>query len=139
MKSRGRIFKIKIEDKATREKDFIISGDNYKLFEDHFLDIVSRFTDKWVYDDSPEGKGKCLGRRMNVKFLEIYEAKERFVSYGGLKMAYEHKYDKEVEAHNKNGNYEACKYLRHIKFEKKPQAYLNKLLKSCRVMEDELA
>lgn len=134
MRTKKRIFRIKIQNKETGKEDFIIMGDNYKLFEDH---LVSWFASKWIYDDSPEGKGRCLGRELKFRFLEIYEAKERFVSFGGLKMAYEENYDKEVEEHNQKGNYGPCKYLRHIQFLKKSQDYLTQLLKNCRVKEEE--
>ncbi len=129
------MFKIKIRNKKTGKEDFIYMGDNYKPFEDHFLDIVNSFNDKWIYDDSAGGKGRCLGRTLTIEFLEIYEAKERFPSYGGPKMIYEQNYDKHVQDHNQQGNYEACKYLKDITFDAMNKTvFLQRLLRNCHVI-----
>lgn len=132
------IFKIKIRDKKTKEGDFIIMGDSYKPFNAHFLDIIGSFTDDWIYNDTPPDKKRpCLGRVLSVEFLEIQTAKEKFVSFGGLKMAYEQNYDKLVEEHNKNVVGEACKYLKDITFVPMDVEILHQLLKDNRVKPSE--
>jgi hypothetical protein len=132
------IFRIKIRDKKKNEEDFIIMGDSYKSFNQHFLDVIGMFTENWVYNDTPpEKKGPCLGRVLSVEFIEIQTAKERFVSFGGPKMVYEQNYDKLVEEHNKNVVGEACKYLKDVTFVPMDVEILHQLLKDCRVKVSE--
>ena len=136
MAKTNRIFKLKVKVKDGSEKPFyLIMGDNYKRFEDHFVDITSHYTDKWHYDDTPEGKGKCLGRTLKVEFIELLEAKERFVGFGGLKCCSEESYNSHVEEHNKNGTaYKPCKRIEEINF--KPNlALLKELIASHRIIK----
>lgn len=127
------IYKIKIRELDTEKEDFIIMGNSYKRFEDHFRDIVSHFTEKWHYE-SPQQYTKCLGRTMKVEFLQLWKSKDKFVSFGGLKMAYEENYDSKVEEHNKSDSYPPCKYLKDIKFEM-DNTYLAKLIKDNRIIK----
>ena len=132
---KNRIFKIKIREES--KDKFIIMGDSYKKFEDHFSDLIGSFTKRWCYDDSPEGKGNCLGRTINIEFLEIYSAKGKFVSFGGLKWASEETYDSEVEQHNINSKGMYCPYLRHLDFSPTSDIlFLNDLLSSNRVISE---
>lgn len=127
------IYKIKIQDIATKEEDFVIMGDSYKSFEEHFTDIISHWTEQWHYAD--EGKyAECYGRTIKKNILEIYYSKEKFVSFGGLKMAYIKNYDKEVEEHNRFGNYPKCKFLKDIEWTKQGDIFIQRLLKSNRVI-----
>lgn len=114
------IYKIKIKNKRTGEENFIIMGDSYKTFKEHFVDIISRFTEKWYYENEDK-HAKCLGRTLEVEFLELFKSKNRFVSFGGLKMTYEENYDSEVSQHNLSNNYPACKYLKDIGWVKDEQ------------------
>jgi hypothetical protein len=132
----NRIYKIRIQDKETKKYNWIIMGDSYKPFEDHFLNIVGHFEKEWKYDDTPQGKGKCLGRTLTHKFISLEKADERFVSFGGLKMAYAEIYNEKVEEHNKNVVGNACKRLEEIRFEPDDK-YLNKLLLECSVIEND--
>lgn len=130
---KNRIFKLILEDKKSKEKTILIMGDNYKRFEDHFLDLVSHYTEKWDYDDSPEGKGKCNGRVMEVDFLDLFESNERFVSFGGLKWTTEERYNGYVKEHNSKGSaYKPCKRLEEIQF-KQSLEKLRKLKQDCRI------
>ena len=112
----NKIVKIKYKVLDTGEEKVLIMGNSYKSFELHFQDIISGFTKKWVYDDSPQGNGRCLGRTLTIDILEMYEANEKFVSFGGLKSCGEKFYDAEVEEHNKNTEGDACKRLSEINF-----------------------
>lgn len=132
----NRIFKVKIRFKESGKETFIIMGDSYKSFEEHFLDVVNSFTKRWIYDDSPEGKGRCLGREMEIQFLELYESRGKFVSYGGLKYADVSVYDTEVEEHNSNSHDSYCPYLRHITFKQLDDATLRRLLNHCQVIQE---
>ena len=127
------IYKIKIRYKEDGEECFVITGDSYKSFEDHFVNIVDSFTKKWHYKDSSK-HSECLGRTLRVDFLELWRSKNRFVSFGGLKMAFEENYDKEVSKHNKSNNYLACKYLKDINWVKDDEL-LSDLLELNRVIE----
>ena len=110
----NRIFKLVFKDLESKDIITLIMGDNYKRFEDHFLDLVSRQTKEWRYDD---GKGKCLGRILKVEFLDLFEAKERFVGFGGLKWTAIENYNSEVAQHNEKGTaYKPCKRIEEIKF-----------------------
>ena len=132
------IYKIKIKDKKTGEEDFVIMGDSYKTFKAHFQDIISHWTEKWYYE-SEDKYAKCFGRTITKEILGIWYSKNKFVAYGGLKMAYEKDYDKKVEEHNKYGNYGACKYLKDIKWSIEENEFIKLLLKEHRVIsEDEL-
>ena len=133
---KNRIFKLKIKDEEGKEK-FIIMGDSYKKFEEHFSDLVSTYTKRWHYDDSKEGKGKCLGRTLDIEILEIWYSESEFVSYGGVKWCLEEVYDNEVEDHNIHSRQKYCPYLRHIKFVMKPKEYLDELLKKNGVKKKE--
>lgn len=127
------IYKIKIQDIATKEEDFVIMGDSYKDFEEHFKDIISHWTERWHYAD--EGKyAECYGRTIRKNILEIYYSKEKFVSFGGLKMAYIKNYDKEIEEHNRFGNYPKCKMLKDIMWIKREDTFIQRLLKENRVI-----
>ncbi len=130
------IYKIKIKNKKTGEEDFIIMGDSYKGFRDHFGDIISYFTEEWHYA-SEDKYAECFGRTLTIEFLEIYSSKSRFVSFGGLKMCYEKDYNKKVKEHNENGNYEGCKFLENIHFVKEHPNFLKSLLKEKRVISEE--
>jgi predicted TIM-barrel fold metal-dependent hydrolase len=131
------IFKIKIKDKKTGEEDYVIMGDSYKSFKDHFINIISHWTKKWHYQDDSQ-HSKCFGRTINKEILEIWQSDENFVSFGGLKMAYEENYDKEVEQHNRNSRREVtCKYLKDIKWELQSQDFIRLLLKENRVISEE--
>src|SRR4030042_490357 len=133
-KKQKRVIKIKIRNKKTGKENIIFMGDNYKPFEDHFLDIINSFNDKWIYDDTPERKGRCLGRTLTVDFVEMFEAKEIFPSFGGPKMIYEQNYDKHVQEHNQSGSYSACKYLKDMIFEPVDKNVLDRLLQKCHVI-----
>ena len=133
-KKQHRIFKIKIQEKKTGNIDIVYMGDNYKPFEAHLLDIINSFTDNWKYDNTPECKGRCLGRTLTVDFIEVAMAKDRYPSYGGPKLIYEEHYDKHVEEHNRKGNYDACKYLKDLNFEPLGIDFIRKLLKKNHVI-----
>ena len=63
------IYKIKIQDIATKEEDFVIMGDSYKSFREHFIDIISHWTERWYYAN--EGKyAECFGRTIRKNILE---------------------------------------------------------------------
>ena len=129
------IYKIKIKDKETGEEDFVIMGDSYKSFKEHFVNIISYWTDKWHYE-SEDKYAKCFGKTIKKDILEIWYADTNFVSFGGLKMAYEENYDKEVEAHNKSDNYKPCKYLKDINWRLKDKKFIDLLLKENQVISD---
>lgn len=131
-----RVMMIKIRDKKTENEQVILMGDNYKPFEEHFLDIINMFTENWKYDDTPQGAGRCLGRILTVDFLEMFEANERYPSYGGPKMIHVDNYDKQVQDHNRNGDYKACKYLKDIRFTPVDKKVLEDLLKNCNVIDE---
>ncbi len=127
------IYKIKIKDKKTGEEDFVIMGDSYKTFKAHFQDIVSHWTEKWHY--ATEDKySECFGRTITKHILEVWHSKSKFVSFGGLKMAYEKDYDEKVEEHNKSDSYLPCKSLRHINWILKDKEFIKVLLKERRVI-----
>lgn len=130
------IYKIKIKDKTTGEEDFVIMGDSYKDFRDHFQDVISHWTDKWHYADERK-HSKCFGRTIDKEILEIWYSKDRFVSFGGLKMCYEENYDKKVEEHNKAGTYEPCKRLGEIRWLFEDKDFIRCLLKNHRVISEE--
>jgi hypothetical protein len=131
------IYKLKVQDRNTKKIDYIIMGDSYKPFPAHFQDIISFWTEKWLYDDSTEGKGKCLGRTITMDILEVWSANEKFVSFGGLKSCSEENYDKHVEEHNKSKSYPPCKYLKDIDWKVRPQGFIAKILKENRVIFSE--
>lgn len=132
------IYKIKIKDKKTGEEDFIIMGDSYKPFTEHFADIISSFTEKWHYA-SDDKYAECFGRTLTSDFLELYVANGKFVSFGGLKMCYEENYNKEVEEHNENArkykNHKLCPHLENLSW-RKDNDLLKSLLKQSRVISE---
>ncbi len=130
------IYKIKIKDKKTGDEAWIIMGDSYKSFKEHFINVISYWTDKWHYA-SEDKYAKCFGRTINKEILEIWFAKDNFVSWGGLKMAYLENYDVEVEKHNQSGSYKPCKYLKDIKWSLESKEFINLLLKENRVISEE--
>jgi len=127
------IYKIKIKDKNTGEEDFVIMGDSYKSFKEHFVNIISSWTEKWHYA-SDEPHAECYGRTINREILEIWYSNNKFVSFGGLKMCYEEKYNQKVKEHNENGNSEGCKYLEDIKWKLEDKEFIRLLLKENRVI-----
>lgn len=130
-----RIFKIDVENKKSGKIFSLILGDSYKSFEEHLQDIVSIYTEKWLYVDTQ--KGKCLGRKLEINILGIYESKDKFVSFGGLKACPSKVYDKEVEKHNKHSKgKDKCKPLKYIDFIKKSQKYMNNILSKLRIIEN---
>ena len=130
----NRVFKLVFKDLESKDTIALIMGDNYKRFEDHFLDLINWQTKEWKYDDTPEGKGKCLGRVMKVEYLDLFEAKERFVGFGGLKWSSIDNYNLRVAEHNKEGTaYKPCKRIEEIKFTPNRQL-LEKLQKEYRVI-----
>lgn len=132
------IYKIKIKDKKSGEEDFVIMGDSYKSFKDHLVNIIDHWTEKWHYENEDK-HAKCFGRTLNKEILEIWYSNDKFVSFGGLKMAYKEKYDGYVEEHNKSDNNEACKYLKDIRWKIEGREFINLLLKENRVIsKDEL-
>lgn len=139
MKKKKRIFKIITKDKYTKKQEIYIIGDSYKSFEEQLLDFFSYKNKKWIYDDNIKGKGKCLGRKLKCDILKIYEAQDKFVSFGGLKWCIINHYDEEVKEHNKHVNNidERCKYLKYIYFQKKSQKYLNNILNKYRIISNE--
>ena len=130
------IYKIKIKDKKTEQEDFVIMGNSYKSFEEHFKDIISHWTGKWHYENKDK-HAKCFGRTINKEILEISYSKDKFVSFGGLKMAAESVYDEKVEDHNKSENSSPCKSLRHIHWKLKDNDFILGLLKRSRVISEE--
>ncbi len=130
------IYKIKIKDKRTKEEDFIIMGDSYKSFKEHLIDIISHFTTTWHYE-SEDRHAHCFGRTIMVEFLEVWYSKDKFVSFGGLKMCYEKNYDKKVEGHNQSEGYPACKYLKDIKWRLEDKKFIDLLMKENRVITEE--
>lgn len=130
------IYKIKIRDRKTGEEYFIVMGDSYKPFRDHFTDVVSYFTEKWHYA-SEDKHAECFGRTLTKEFLEVWSSKARFVSFGGLKMCAEEDYNEKVKEHNKKGNYEKCRFLEDIHFVIEHPSFLKTLLKEKRVVSEE--
>ena len=130
------IYKIKIKDKKTGEEDFVIMGDSYKSFREHFGDIVSHWTKKWHYA-SEDKYAECYGRTIIKEILEVRFSKDKFVSFGGLKMCYEENYDKKVGEHNKSGTYKPCKYLKDINWKLESKEFIEVLLKEKRVISEE--
>ena len=132
------IYKIKIKDKESGEIDYVIMGDSYKEFREHFTDIISHWTEKWHYA-SEEKYAECFGRTINKEVLEIWKADSNFVSFGGLKMCHEKIYNQKVKEHNENGNYDGCEWLENLHFIKQHDNFTKALLKEKRVItEDEL-
>ena len=130
------IYKIKIKDRETGEEDFIIMGDSYKPFKDHLVNIISHWTIRWHYE-SEEKYAKCFGRTISKEILQIWFSPNKFVSFGGLKMAYLENYDKEVESHNKSGGYVSCKYLKDINWKLEDKKFIDLLMKENRVISEE--
>ena len=127
------IYKIKIKDLKTGKEDFVIMGNSYKSFEEHFVNIISHWTEKWHYE-SEDKYAKCYGRTINKEILSMWQSIDKFVSFGGLKMAYEEKYDKNVEEHNKSDGNVACKYLKDINWIPSNKSFIKRLLKENRVI-----
>ena len=130
------IYKIKIKDKESGEIDYVIMGDSYKGFRDHFQDVISHWTEKWHYA-SEDKHAECFGRTINKEILTIYSSTDRFVSFGGLKMCYQENYDEKVEGHNKSGNSDACKRLGEINWNGESAKFIQTLLKQNRVISEE--
>ncbi len=130
------IYKIKIRDEETKEEYFVIMGDSYKPFRDHFGDIISSWTKKWHYE-SEDRHAHCFGRTIDKEILEVWYSKDKFVSFGGLKMTSEKNYDKRVEEHNKDGGSLACKYLKDINWKLEDNKFIHFLLKEKRVISRE--
>lgn len=126
------IYKLKLRNLQSGEEYFAIMGNSYKPFEAHFVDIVSNFTKKWIYE-SEDKYAKCLGRTLTMEFLELWKSKEKFVSFGGLKFTPEENYDSKVDEHNESNSYPRCKHLKYIEFVQ-DQEYLQKLLKQSRII-----
>lgn len=133
------IYKIKIKDRETGEENFVIMGDSYKPFKDHFIDIISHWTKNWHYE-SEEQYAKCFGRTLKFDLMTLYVAKGKFVSYGGLKMSYEDNYNKEVDEHNKyskeHKTYSLCPHLENLSW-REDKDLLKSLIKQSRVISEE--
>lgn len=131
------IYKIRIKDKKSGEIDYVIMGDSYKNFRDHFQDIISHWTEKWHYA-SEDKHAECFGRTITREILGIYSSNENFVSFGGLKMCYQEDYDDRVEEHNGAGNkYNACKRLQEINWDGENKKFIETLLKQNRVISEQ--
>jgi len=129
------IYKIKIRNKETGEEHFVIMGDSYKPFIDHFGDIISSWTKKWHYA-SEDKYAECYGRTITREILEVWYSNDKFVSFGGLKMCHIDNYDKNVGEHNQNTNKDfTCKYLKDIKWRLEDEEFIKKLLKQKRVIK----
>ena len=127
-------YKVKIRNLQSGKEYFAIMGDSYKPFEDHFVNIVSSFTKKWIYE-SEDKHAKCFGRTLTMEFLEIWKAKGKFVSFGGLKFTPEENYDSKVDEHNNSKSYPRCKHLKDINFIQDLE-YLPKLIKQNRILKE---
>ncbi len=130
------IYKIKIKDKKTGEEDFVIMGDSYKTFKDHFVNVISYWTEKWHYADEGE-HAECFGRTITKEILEVWYSKSKFVSFGGLKMCYLENYDEKVGEHNKSDSYPVCKYLKDINWKSEEKGFIDLLLREHRVISEE--
>lgn len=131
------MYKIKIKDKATGEIDYVIMGDSYKGFMQHFSDIISHWTKEWHYA-SEDKHAECFGRTITKEILTVYSSIEKFVSFGGLKMCYQEDYDKKVEEHNGAGeNYDARKKLGEINWNGEHPRFIRVLLKENRVISEQ--
>ena len=133
MRKGKRTFKLVIKEKESGQIVTFILGDNYKNFEDHFLDFCCHYTKTWEYE-SPDKFAKCYGRNMEIEFIDLFSASERFVGFGGLKWTTEENYDKELEQHNKNcPPYQKCPTkLKDIHFTNE-RPLLDKLKQECQV------
>lgn len=133
MKKGKRTFKLLVKEKESGQVLTFIMGDNYKDFEDHFLDFCNRYTKKWEYESEYQ-YAKCYGRNMKIEFIDLFSAPERFVGFGGLKWTTEENYDEELKQHNKNcPPYKKCPTtISEIHFTN-DRPFLDKLKKECRV------
>jgi len=129
-KKLNRIMLITCYNKNDKTIFRLVSGDNYKSFEDHFVDLIDVFTKEWIYK-----KNKCLGRILKIDIRQIWEAKSRFVNFGGLKWCEDIDYNAKVKECNIHSL--CCEYLENLVFKQTSLKYLQNLLEKKQVLQTE--